>query len=77
MPQEDTDMTALAARADDDDPLAALRALTDLRREVERREAVAVRRARLAGAPWALIAVVLGVSKQAVHRKYGGHRRDT
>lgn len=77
MPQEDTDMTALAARADDDDPLAALRALSGLRREVERREAVAVRRARLAGVPWVQIAGMLGVSKQAVHRKYGGRRRDT
>nr|WP_136518240.1 MULTISPECIES: hypothetical protein [Cellulomonas] len=65
-------MVALVRGAEDDDPLSALLALSRLRREVERREAVAVRRARLAGVPWVAIAAMLGVSKQAVHRKYGG-----
>ena len=73
---EEVDMAALVARAEDDDPLGALRALRSLRTEVERREAVAVRRARAAGVPWAAIAVMLGVSKQAVHRRYGGRRRE-
>ncbi len=38
---------------------------------VDRAEAVAVRRARAAGASWQLIALALEVSKQAVHKKYG------
>jgi DNA invertase Pin-like site-specific DNA recombinase len=61
----------LAAEAGDDDPIAALRAIEKLRRELDRVEAVAVRRARVANAPWQLIAMALGVSKQAVHKKYG------
>jgi hypothetical protein len=73
---EEVDMSALVARAEDDDPLRALGALTALRREVERREAVAVRRARTSGASWVAIAAMLGVSKQAVHRKHGGRRRE-
>ncbi|MCC2333716.1 helix-turn-helix domain-containing protein [Cellulomonas wangsupingiae] len=73
---QEADMSALVARSEDDDPLGALLALSQLRREVERREAVAVRRARAAGVPWAAIATMLGVSKQAVHRRYGGRRRE-
>ncbi|UZN03181.1 hypothetical protein [Cellulomonas sp. S1-8] len=76
MTQEETDMAALVAHAQDDDPLGALLALARLRREVERREAVAVRAARARGVPWAAIATMLGVSKQAVHRRYGGRRRE-
>lgn len=76
MAPEEVDMAALVARAEDDDPLGALRALARLRREVDGREAVAVRRARAAGASWAAIATMLGVSKQAVHRRYGGRRRE-
>lgn len=72
MTEEETDMAALVRGAEDDDPLGALLALSRLRREVEQREAVAVRRARTAGVPWVAIAAMLGVSKQAVHRKYGG-----
>ena len=66
--------TAIAA-ADGDDPYRALRALhharIELTRELDRAEAVAVRRARAAGASWQLIALALDVSKQAVHKKYG------
>lgn len=60
--------------ADDDDPLRALQAAAQLGQEVARLEAVHVRRARVAGRSWAEIAAVLGVSKQAVHKKYGGRR---
>ncbi|MGW2161450.1 hypothetical protein [Nonomuraea sp. NPDC001699] len=35
-------------------------------------EAVAVRRARTQGDHWTEIAAALGISKQAVHKKYGG-----
>lgn len=65
------ELHALAGDAGSRDPLAALRALTGLRRELDRHEAAAVRRARNAGASWQLIALCLGVSRQAVHKKYG------
>lgn len=66
--------TAIAA-ADGDDPYRALRELhrarVELTRELDRAEALAVRRARAQGASWQLIALALEVSKQAVHKKYG------
>lgn len=61
----------LAGDAGADDPIAALRALAALRTEIDRMEAVTVRRARVAGASWQLVALALGVSRQAVHKKYG------
>lgn len=69
-------MSRLVAQADGDDPLSALSALKSLRSEVEQREAVLVRRARVRGASWAAIAAVLGVTRQAVHKKHGGGWRD-
>ncbi|PWV50258.1 MULTISPECIES: hypothetical protein [Nocardiopsis] len=65
-------LSALARAMDGDDPLAGLDAVVRLRGETERAEAVLVRRARNEGATWARIAEVLGVSKQAIHKKYGG-----
>ncbi|WP_400994174.1 hypothetical protein [Agromyces sp. GXQ0307] len=66
--------TAIAA-ADGDDPYRALRdirtARVALNLELDRAEALAVRRARAAGSSWQLIALALEVSKQAVHKKYG------
>lgn len=64
----------LIACMDDDDPRRALRGGAELCRQVQRQESVLVRRARAAGLSWAEIAHELGVSKQAVHRKYGGSR---
>ena len=64
-------LTTLAGDAGADDPLDALRALAALRAELEREEAAAVRRARNGGASWQLIALCLGVTKQAVHRRFG------
>ena len=61
----------LAASAGSDDPIEALRSIDRLRRELDRVEALAVRRARNANASWQLIALALGVSRQAVHKKYG------
>lgn len=61
----------LAAGASSDDPIVALRAVAALRRELDRVEAVSVRRARNSNVSWQLIALALGVSKQAVHKKYG------
>jgi hypothetical protein len=71
---EVTRLSALAQAAGDDDPRAALSAAAELRREVERVEAVIVRKARVGGMSWAEIAGLLGISKQAAHKKYGGRR---
>jgi hypothetical protein len=62
----------LVDAADDEDPLRALAGAAELRREAERVQAVAVRRARAVGLSWAEIAAALQVSKQAAHRKYRG-----
>jgi DNA invertase Pin-like site-specific DNA recombinase len=67
-------MSALVVQAGDEDPLRALAAVAELQREVSRTEAIVVRRARNGGASWEQIARVLGVSRQAVHKKYGGTR---
>ena len=67
-------MSELVRQAEDDDPLRALGAAARLQREVARVETIAVRRARARGATWAEIAEALGVSRQAVHRRYGGSR---
>ncbi|HXR44288.1 MAG TPA: hypothetical protein VN759_05735 [Pseudolysinimonas sp.] len=61
----------LAGDAGSEDPIVALRAVAALQRELDRVEAVTVRRARNAGASWQLIALCLGVSRQAVHKRYG------
>lgn len=66
-----TDIPTVIAEADSGDPLDSLRAIVRMRAELDRAEAVAVRRARHRGASWQLIALCLGISKQAVHRKFG------
>ena len=63
-------LAVLASRAEDDDPIRALAALAELRRQIERQEELVIRRARVRGLSWAAIATLLGVSRQAVHRKY-------
>ncbi|GAA1450697.1 hypothetical protein [Nocardiopsis tropica] len=65
-------LTELAASTADHDPLVGLDAVTRLRAETERIEAVLVRRARAKGTTWPRTADVLGVSKQAFHKKYAG-----
>ncbi|TLQ44938.1 hypothetical protein [Streptomyces marianii] len=67
-------LTELAASTTDHDPLVGLGAVAQLRTEMERIEAVLVRRARNNGTTWPQIAAVMGVSKQAVHKKHGGRR---
>lgn len=69
---EFTQMTAAMATMSDGNPLVGLGGVAELRGEVERAEAVLVRRSRNAGATWVQIAAALGVSKQAVHQKYAG-----
>jgi DNA-directed RNA polymerase specialized sigma24 family protein len=68
---EVAEMMRLAEATGDDDPRAALAAARELRRAADRAEAAVVRRARVSDLSWAEIAACLGVSKQAVHRKYG------
>ena len=66
-----TGLRTLAGDAGKDDPLEALNAIAELRRELDRLEAVTVRRARNLGLSWHVVAVSLGVTRQAVHKRYG------
>lgn len=71
-------MAASTAVGSDDEPpsvLAELRRLVAERSELERREAVLVRRARNEGFVWEQIAASLNVTRQAVHKKHAGGRR--
>ena len=65
----------LASDASSRDPAVGLRAVRALRTLVERLEALQVGNARALGWSWQEIALHLGVSKQAVHKKYAGGRR--
>jgi hypothetical protein len=60
----------LAAAADSSDPRVGLRAVAALRRLLEQLEALQVDNARKQGWSWQDIAEVLGVSRQAVHKKH-------
>jgi DNA-directed RNA polymerase specialized sigma24 family protein len=66
-----TDSSNLATAAADGDPRTGLRAVRALRRLVEHLEETQVARARDLGWSWQDIAEVLGVSRQAVHKKHG------
>ena len=61
----------LTTAASDADPRTGLRAVRALRRLLEHLEETQVRRARALGWSWQEIADVLGVSRQAVHKKHG------
>ena len=60
-------MTAAAG----DDPDAGLRAVRSLRALADRLEDLHVGLARSRGWSWQQVADVLGVTRQAVHKKYG------
>jgi DNA-directed RNA polymerase specialized sigma24 family protein len=66
-----TDEGGLTRSATDADPRTGLRAVRALRRLCEHLEQAQVRRARELGWSWQEIADVLGVSRQAVHKKHG------
>ena len=68
------DLVAMIRASDSDDALTALEATAHASGELERVTTVLVRRARNQRASWAQIAAAMGVSKQAVHKKYGGTR---
>src|SRR5438034_10614849 len=66
----------LVAQTASEDPEVGLRGVASLRALLEAVEEFQVRRARELGWSWQQIAELLGVSKQAVHQKYGtGARR--
>lgn len=65
----------LAVQIASEDPAQGLRAVAALRGLLERVERIHVENARRAGRSWQEIADELGVSKQAVHKKYAGKRR--
>jgi hypothetical protein len=67
--------TRLAGDAASGDPAVGLAAVAALRALLESLERLQVDRAREQGWQWQRIAVALGVSKQAVHKKYGDGRR--
>jgi DNA-directed RNA polymerase specialized sigma24 family protein len=58
------------------DPREGLEAVVALRRMLEALEAAQVENAFITGWSWAQIAEVLGVSKQAVHKKHARRIRD-
>lgn len=66
----------MVAQTASEDPEVGLRGVESLRALLEAVEELQVRRARKLGWSWQRIAELLGVSKQAVHQKYGkGERR--
>jgi hypothetical protein len=70
-----TDATELAKGVDSTDPAVGLRAVAALRQLLERLEALHVENARANNWSWQDIAAILGVSRQAVHKKYAGRMR--
>jgi DNA-directed RNA polymerase specialized sigma24 family protein len=67
--------TELADATASKDPAEGLAAVAALRALLESLEALQVDNARERGWSWQQIATALGVSKQAVHKKYGDGRR--
>jgi HTH domain. len=68
------DTAQVAADAGSRDPAVGLRAVRALRDLSERLEELQVRNARDQGWTWQEIAELLGVSRQAVHKKYAVRR---
>ncbi len=66
---------SIAQAASGPDPAQGLRAARELRELAERLEALQVANARKHGWSWQEIAFFLGVSKQAVHKKYASRDR--
>ena len=68
------DTTQVASAASSRDPEVGLTAVRALRTLVERLEALQVQNARDQGWTWEQIAQLLGVTRQAVHKKHAGGR---
>jgi hypothetical protein len=69
-----TNGVQLAQEASSKDPAVGLRAVRALRDLTDRLESLQVENARGLGWSWQEIAVVLGVSRQAVHKKHARGR---
>ena len=69
-----TDTTQVASAASSKDPTVGLTAVRSLRTLVERLETLQVQNARDQGWTWEQIAQQLGVTRQAVHKKYAAGR---
>jgi hypothetical protein len=67
--------TEVVAQTASEDPEVGLRGVASLRALLEAVEELQVGRARELGWSWQQIAALLGVSKQAVHQKYGTDKR--
>jgi Homeodomain-like domain-containing protein len=65
------DATELAVATASADPAEGLRAVAALRALLESLEELQVASARAQGWTWQEVAAALGVTKQAVHKKYG------
>ncbi|WP_448630171.1 RNA polymerase subunit sigma-70 [Cellulomonas soli] len=61
----------LLAAAAGDDPAEGLRAVRALRQLADRLETQHVEHARARGWSWQQVAEALGVTRQAVHKRYG------
>jgi hypothetical protein len=70
----ESEATRLADATASTDPDTGLAAVAALRRLLESLEQLQVENARRQGWSWERIAVALGVSKQAVHKKHGAGR---
>ena len=68
------DTQQVASAASSRDPAVGLSAVRSLRMLVERLEALQVQNARDQGWTWEQIAQLLGVTRQAVHKKHASGR---
>ena len=69
-----TDTAQVASAASSRDPAVGLKAVRSLRTLVQRLEALQVANSRDHGWTWDRIAQLLGVTRQAVHKKYASGR---
>ncbi|CAN5885714.1 sigma factor-like helix-turn-helix DNA-binding protein [soil metagenome] len=69
-----TDTRDVAQAASSRDPAVGLQAVASLRLLVDQLQELQVDNAREQGWSWQRIAAALGVSKQAVHKRYAGRR---
>ncbi|MDQ3659460.1 MAG: RNA polymerase subunit sigma-70 [Actinomycetota bacterium] len=73
--EKNTSTPQLATDAGSRDPAVGLRAVASLRLLLEDLQELQVRNARAHGWSWQEIACALGVSKQAVHKRYSEGRK--
>lgn len=66
----------VAQQATSQDPAVGLRAVAALRRLADQLETLQVGNARAQGWSWDAIGALLGVSKQAVHKKHAHATKD-